>query len=107
MWRQIVLTRKKKSMATKRVSENKVAMTNAAGTAPARRKAGSPKRAAHSATVENCSAPAIENSITPEVASAESVIEITSDAVAKLAYTYWIARGCQDGSPEDDWFRAE
>jgi hypothetical protein len=24
-----------------------------------------------------------------------------------LAYLYWEARGCQGGSPEEDWLRAE
>jgi hypothetical protein len=28
-------------------------------------------------------------------------------AVASLAYSYWEARGCQGGSPEADWLRAE
>ncbi len=27
--------------------------------------------------------------------------------IASLAYFYWEARGCQGGSPEDDWIRAE
>jgi len=27
--------------------------------------------------------------------------------VERLAYSYWEARGCPDGSPEEDWFRAE
>ncbi len=27
--------------------------------------------------------------------------------VAQLAYSYWEARGCEGGSPEEDWFRAE
>ncbi|MBZ5622715.1 MAG: DUF2934 domain-containing protein [Acidobacteriia bacterium] len=27
--------------------------------------------------------------------------------IAKLAYSYWEARGRQDGSPWEDWFRAE
>lgn len=27
--------------------------------------------------------------------------------IARLAYSYWEARGCQGGSPADDWFRAE
>ena len=29
------------------------------------------------------------------------------DQVALLAYSYWEARGCPDGSPEEDWLRAE
>jgi hypothetical protein len=29
------------------------------------------------------------------------------DQIAKLAYSYWEARGCQGGSPEEDWSRAE
>lgn len=32
---------------------------------------------------------------------------ISTDAIAALAYSYWEARGCQGGSPEEDWFRAE
>src|SRR2546425_568991 len=27
--------------------------------------------------------------------------------LAALAYEYWQARGCRDGTPEEDWFRAE
>jgi hypothetical protein len=29
------------------------------------------------------------------------------DEIARLAYSYWEARGCQGGSHLDDWFRAE
>ena len=29
------------------------------------------------------------------------------EKIALLAYTYWIQRGCQGGSAEEDWFRAE
>jgi hypothetical protein len=29
------------------------------------------------------------------------------EVIARLAYSYWEARGCTGGSPEDDWFRAE
>ena len=31
----------------------------------------------------------------------------THTEVAELAYSYWEARGCQGGSPAEDWFRAE
>jgi hypothetical protein len=26
--------------------------------------------------------------------------------IANLAYSLWQSRGCPDGSPEEDWFRA-
>ena len=29
------------------------------------------------------------------------------ERIALLAYTYWEKRGCQGGSPEEDWYRAE
>jgi hypothetical protein len=31
----------------------------------------------------------------------------TQEEIAKLAYSLGQARGSSDGSPEDDWFRAE
>jgi len=47
--------------------------------------------------------------------SPENVISVSSnpnggadyDEVRRLAGEYWIARGCPEGSPEEDWFRAE
>jgi hypothetical protein len=29
------------------------------------------------------------------------------EEIARTAYSYWVARGRQGGSPEDDWSRAE
>jgi hypothetical protein len=29
------------------------------------------------------------------------------EKTAQLAYSYWQARGCPIGSPEEDWYRAE
>jgi hypothetical protein len=29
------------------------------------------------------------------------------EKIALPAYAYWMQRGCQGGSPEEDWFRAE
>lgn len=29
------------------------------------------------------------------------------DEARQLAYSYWQARGCPDGSPEEDWLLAE
>jgi hypothetical protein len=31
----------------------------------------------------------------------------THEEIARLAYSYWDARGCWGGSPLEDWFRAE
>ena len=39
--------------------------------------------------------------------AAESVTPIDTEAVAHLAYSFYEARGYVDGSPEEDWFRAE
>jgi hypothetical protein len=33
--------------------------------------------------------------------------ELEIAAIAQLAYLYWEARGCQGGSPDEDWLRAE
>jgi hypothetical protein len=31
----------------------------------------------------------------------------THEEIARLAYSYWEARGRKEGSPQEDWFRAE
>jgi len=33
--------------------------------------------------------------------------ESKTEEIARLAYSYWEARGGQGGSPEEDWRRAE
>jgi len=33
--------------------------------------------------------------------------ELAHEEIARLAYALWEARGCQGGSPEDDWRHAE
>jgi hypothetical protein len=45
-------------------------------------------------------------------AAVEAVAEIAAkadprEAIAKLAYGYWAARGFQGGDPVEDWVRAE
>jgi hypothetical protein len=34
-------------------------------------------------------------------------VEPSREAIAELAYRYWQARGGRDGSPDEDWLRAE
>jgi len=47
-----------------------------------------------------------KKTIAPEAVAAPVQIA-KPEEVAQLAYFYWEARGCQEGSPQDDWFRAE
>jgi hypothetical protein len=37
----------------------------------------------------------------------ESSAPVTRGRIAELAYSYWLARGCQGGNDREDWFRAE
>jgi len=41
----------------------------------------------------------------PQVAQPDPVV--THAEIALLAHSFWEARGCQGGSPEHDWLRAE
>src|ERR1017187_3106832 len=94
-------------MARKQASENKVVLSSSA--APVRHKAVAPKRAARPAAVEVSNIPASEPEVLPVAPAAQlaAPTESFQDAVARLAYLYWEARGCQGGSPEADWLRAE
>jgi len=92
-------------MARKRVSENQVVQSNAAAV-PARHKSATLKRVARA--VKEVVSVAL-SSPAPELAPAVTAVSTESfqDAVARLAYSYWEARGYQGGSPEADWLRAE
>lgn len=43
------------------------------------------------------------------VAESSPVVTQNPDSaeIARVAYSYWEARGCQGGSAEEDWLRAE
>ena len=47
--------------------------------------------------------------LAPELApvTPASVPAVARDQIATLAYQYWKERGCPDGSPQEDWLRAE
>jgi hypothetical protein len=57
-----------------------------------------------SSAVKTADAPVSSGSVS-ETAVPDKVTQ--HDEIARLAYTYWEKRGHQDGSPEEDWFRAE
>jgi len=48
----------------------------------------------------------VETAIPAETAAPVAAAP-SQDEIANLAYLYWEARGCQGGSPEQDWLRAE
>ena len=81
-------------MAKKRTTGSKAGA--AAGAAPVRR------RTAKRSTEEH--APAERVSVPAGNGAAHGP---DCEEIARLAYSYWVARGGQGGSPEDDWYRAE
>ena len=36
-----------------------------------------------------------------------SMGSVVGEKIARLAHQYWMERGCPEGSPEEDWLRAE
>jgi hypothetical protein len=93
--KQSTLGAPKDNMPRKRISENDLVVSAAA---PPRRKLASALRVKHSAQ------PA-EKPLEP-VATA-TVSGPSQDEIARLAYSYWEARGYQGGSSEEDWLRAQ
>jgi len=48
--------------------------------------------------------------ITPKDESPEDTAPVNRGdeaTIASRAYELWLARGCPQGSPEEDWYRAE
>jgi len=109
-------------MPRKQNSENELAVSRAAAApTPARRKAAGPQRKKYAVTPAEPVASLAEAAgivsetetivvaTVPEVAPAPVVAksEPTYEQIAALAYELWQARGCQGGSPEEDWLTAE
>lgn len=96
-------------MTRKRTSENDLVVSGAGAAAPVRRKAGSRPRSKRIAEpVQPLAAPAAEpQAVAPRTADAITACIPSYEEIAALAYSYWEARGCQGGSPEQDWLRAE
>lgn len=96
-------------MTRKRTSENDLVVSGAA--APVRRKAAARPRAKRAAEPAAPLAPVAseQESVAPQaLAAVPAPVYVPSyDEVAALAYSYWEARGCQGGSQEADWLRAE
>lgn len=99
-------------MAQKQKSEQEVVLANSGAASAPRRKSVSPRsKTATPTTRKKHSTPQAEAPSTSSVelpaAAVAAVRDPTYDEIATLAYTYWEARGCQGGCPEEDWLRAE
>jgi hypothetical protein len=82
-------------MASKQNPEKDVVVSS--GAAAARPRRTSPAaRPKHSPSTAEISATPARTEYAP-----------SHEEIATLAYTYWLERGCQGGSPEEDWQRAE
>ena len=80
------------------------------GAAPARTRKHAPaKRNADPVVESSPSTDSIPAATLAENTSTHSLITEapTFDEIARLAYSYWEARGYQGGSSEEDWLRAE
>ena len=88
-------------MPSKRVSEKEIVVSAAA---PSRHKPATTSRAKRTLPA---SAPALAAPVTKAMPGAPVPAAPLREDIARLAYSYWEARGCQDGSPEEDWIRAE
>jgi len=87
-------------MAKKRTTENELVASTGGLPAPAHRRTDA---ASHKARTR-------ANSVGKALAGpAVAVVTArpTHDRIAALAYSYWEARGYQEGSAEEDWLRAE
>jgi hypothetical protein len=79
-------------MPSKRVSEKDIVVS---ASVPARHKPATTKRVKRTAP---------DAAVEPSAAQPGAP---TQEQIASLAYSYWVERGYQGGSPEEDWLRAE
>jgi len=96
-------------MTRKRTSKTDLVVSATGATAPARRATATRPRAKRAAEPLAPLAPAEQETVAPQVDAPvlATVYVPTNEEIAKLAYSYWEARGCQGGCPEEDWLRAE
>jgi hypothetical protein len=87
-------------------------VTSAPGRSPRKTRAVSAAAPAKKTSTRKKSAAKIAE-LNSGLSTSESNEEILRPAVSEyeqielLAYSFWEARGCQGGSPEEDWYQAE
>src|SRR5262245_7302887 len=88
-------------MPRKRTTDTDIPVSRGAAAAPRRQTTAKPRVNRAEAAVEPAEVVAA-----PEVPAAPAAGP-THAEIALLAYSFWESRGCQGGSPEEDWLRAE
>ncbi len=68
---------------------------------------GVPPRRATQRRARHVATAAAVGAVEGQPAEVAPAIEPSQAEIAQLAYSYWEDRGCQHGSPEEDWLRAE
>ncbi len=96
-------------MTRKRSSETERSVSSSAAAVPARRKtvAERPRKKLSVSPAEPVSEPVIAVAPVAHAVEVVASYQPTHEEVAALAYSFWEARGCQGGSPEEDWACAE
>ena len=74
---------------------------------PSASKSSASKPRVNSVKHSKAAAPAVIQTETVQAATVQIAPVNAHEAIAKIAYGYWEARGFQPGSPEQDWLRAE
>jgi Protein of unknown function (DUF2934) len=91
-------------MARKTNSETNPIISTGAASSPSKMR---PRRTATPARSQRSVSAAETETSVPVPNISPSYVEPSRDEIARLAYLYWLERGCQNGSAEEDWFRAE
>jgi len=100
-------------MAMKPLSDKNLVLTPGTAQAPSTRKTSVSKRKAPTASpivfepANTEPAAAVTHHVAPAPVAPAPQPMAPQEAIAALAYSYWVERGCQGGSPEEDWVRAE
>ncbi len=76
-------------------------------TAATRKRAVTPDSVAETAVSEVLVVEEPVEVLAVEIEEISIIAEPTQEQIAALAYSYWVDRGYQGGSPEQDWLRAE
>ena len=94
-------------MARKRNPEKDLVGTSSAAASRPRRTTPAARPKHSPTTADTPETPAHKSESAASPAASSNGRESSHEEIRALAHSYWLARGCQGGSPEEDWRRAE